>query len=203
MLVIIDYGIGNIGSIQNMLKKIGVQGVFSGDKQVIEKATKLILPGVGAFDKGMTCLNNSGLIPLLNQKVLDEKVPCMGICLGMQLMTKRSDEGQLDGLGWFDAETRKFELDRGYKIPHMGWNYADPVKNTPVTAGLAEDSRYYFVHSYYVSCNQKQDEMLKTNYGGLDFTSGISRDNIYGVQFHPEKSHKYGMALLKNFVYNV
>ena len=200
MIVIIDYGIGNLASVLNMFKKIGVKDVVvSSDKEVIAKATKLLLPGVGAFDAGMTNLENSGLIPILNKKVLEGKTPILGICLGMQLLTKRSEEGTKNGLGWIDAETVKFNLDPHLKlkVPHMGWNYIKVNKENPLIDKESK-SRFYFVHSYYVKCID-EDQSIATSNFGIDFTCMVNKNNIYGAQFHPEKSLKFGMKLLENF----
>ena len=201
MLVIIDYGLGNLGSIRNILKKIGAEAEVSGSAEVIGKATKLILPGVGAFDNGMSNLKEQGLIETLNKKVLEERIPVLGICLGMQLLTKRSEEGVLPGLGWIDAETLKFDTSRveRHKVPNIGWNYVHPVKESALMKDMYDDPRFYFVHSYYVKCNDPQDELLRSEYA-VPYTSAVERGNIMGVQFHPEKSHKYGMKLLHNFI---
>ncbi|MBL7790454.1 MAG: imidazole glycerol phosphate synthase subunit HisH [Chitinophagales bacterium] len=199
MIAILDYGVGNVKSISNMFKKIGVESVITADTEVLKSASKYILPGVGAFDYGMTRLNQSGAIPTLENEVLANKKPILGICLGMQLLTLRSDEGIEKGLGWVDAETLKFKLDTSqYAIPHMGWNEIVPKSDQKLFNGLYEEARFYFVHSYYVSCKNQTDIAASCNYGG-DFTCSVHRENIYGVQFHPEKSHKFGMQLLKNF----
>lgn len=200
MIVIVDYGIGNLASVQNMLKKINVKDVvISGDVNVIAKADKLILPGVGSFDAGMNNLVNSGLIEILNKKVLNEKVPILGICLGMQLMTLKSEEGLKQGLGWVNAETLKFKFpsDSAFKIPHMGWNYISVKKPNPLIDQESKN-KFYFVHSYYVKCAHEHEVMGTTNYSG-EFTSFFNSNNIFGVQFHPEKSLKFGMKLLENF----
>ena len=200
MIVIIDYGLGNLASVLNMFKKIGVRDVIvSNDKDIISKAKKLILPGVGAFDAGMSQLEKLNLIPLLNKKVLEDKIPIFGICLGMQLLTKQSEEGVKKGLGWIEAETLKFDLNPSLKlkVPHMGWNYITVQKENPLI-DLHSKNRFYFVHSYYVKCfNETQS--LATSHFGTDFTCMVNKDNIYGAQFHPEKSLKFGMKLLENF----
>ncbi len=201
MIVIIDYGVGNIGSILNMLKKLGCPAIISSSINDIEKAEKLILPGVGAFDTGMSRLNEKGFVDVLTYKAHEQKVPILGICLGMQLMTKRSEEGELSGLGWFEAETIKFkfpESETKLKIPNMGWNYVDICKSSNLFKNMFEDPKFYFVHSYYVKCNIEQDVLAKSTFY-LDYVSAFEKDNIFGVQFHPEKSHKYGLKLLKNF----
>lgn len=205
MIVIIDYGMGNLGSIKNMLKKASVPTLISGDVREIESADKLILPGIGAFDNGMRRLQALGMISLLNRKVLIEKTPILGICLGMQLMTRSSEEGQLSGLGWFDAETIRFSFPfemRELRIPHMGWSQVTSIKASPLMRDMYADPRFYFVHSYHAVCHNSQDALLQTTYG-YDFVSGFQKDHIMGVQFHPEKSHKYGMKLLKNFAEEV
>jgi imidazole glycerol-phosphate synthase subunit HisH len=199
VITIIDYGVGNLGSILNMFKKIGVEALLSQSISDINNAQKLLLPGVGSFDYGMKMLNESGYVDALNKRVLEEKVPLLGICLGMQLMTKRSDEGQSKGLGWFDAETVKFNLDTHiYKIPHMGWNEVQSTRENALFKDMFDEPRFYFVHSYHVQTNNSADILLKAHYG-YDFVCGLQKNNIYGAQFHPEKSHKYGMKLLKNF----
>lgn len=204
MLVIVDYGLGNLGSIQNMLKKIGVKATISSDSSIIQQATKLILPGVGSFAFAMNQLAELKLIEILNKKVLEEKTPILGICLGVQLFTSFSEEGNCKGLNWIEAETVKFSFNESnefLKIPHMGWNDVVPNKQSKLFEGMPEDSRFYFVHSYYLQPKNEQDVLLKSNYG-FDFTCALEKDNIVGVQFHPEKSHKFGMQLLRNFVEN-
>jgi imidazole glycerol-phosphate synthase subunit HisH len=200
MIVIIDYGLGNLASVLNMFKKIGVkEAVVSGDMNVIAKAGKILLPGVGAFDAGMNNLEKSGLIPVLNQKALNEKVPVLGICLGMQLLTKRSEEGQKPGLGWIDAETVKFHPDPALKlkVPNMGWNYIEVKRPNPLVDQESRN-RFYFVHSYYVRCFDESQSLATSNFG-VDFTCMVNKDNIFGAQFHPEKSLKFGMKVLGNF----
>jgi len=200
MIVIVDYGIGNLASVLNMFKKIGVKDVVvSSDKEVISKASKLLLPGVGAFDAGMSNLEKHGLIPILNKKVIDEKIPILGICLGMQLLTKRSEEGKKDGLGWIDAETVKFNLnpELKLKVPHMGWNYIKVLRKNPLI-DTETKNRFYFVHSYYVKCIDESQSLATSNFG-IDFTCMVNKNNIFGAQFHPEKSLKFGMKLLENF----
>jgi glutamine amidotransferase len=204
MLTIIDYKAGNVRSIQNMLKKIGVNSIISDKIEDIEKADKLILPGVGAFDYGIEQLENSGLLPVLHKNILEKKIPILGICLGVQLFTQRSDEGQKKGLGWLDAETIAFDknkLPEGYKIPHMGWAEINFNKNCKLFDGMHEyPPRFYFVHSFHLKTNDKSLVIATANYG-YDFVVGLKKDNIIGIQFHPEKSHKFGMQFLENFVF--
>jgi glutamine amidotransferase len=197
MIAIVDYGMGNLGSIQNMLKKIGARVTITHDPVTIAAADKIILPGVGAFDTAIDNLNKFGLTPLLNELALEKHRPILGICLGMQLMTKRSDEGALPGLGWLDAETVKF-ANGSLRVPHMGWNTVDIRREDPLFKDMYEEPRFYFVHSYYVKCADDSDILTSTRYG-IDFCSSFVKGNIRGVQYHPEKSHKFGMLLLKNF----
>jgi glutamine amidotransferase len=198
MITIIDYGLGNLVSVKNMLKKLGVNSQTTDKPEEIDAAKKLILPGVGSFDNGMKLIKEKGLFTVLNKKVVDDKTPILGICLGMQLLTKSSEEGVLPGLGWIDANTVKFEFeDKSLKIPHMGWNYIDVRKENRLI-NKREKQRFYFVHSYYVKCKDTNDILATSNYG-TDFTCAVNHENIYGVQFHPEKSLKFGMSVLKNF----
>lgn len=203
MIGIVDYGIGNLYSIKNMLTFIGVQSFIVDSPLTLctNNLDKLILPGVGSFDAGMNGLLEKNWIEKLNELVLDRKIPILGICLGMQLMCNKSEEGVLQGLGWFDASVVKItaENDGKLKVPHMGWNSVNVVKdNTILQTNDSELSEYYFVHSYHVSCKHYEDVLANTFYGTY-LTAAISKNNIYGVQFHPEKSHKYGMSVLKNF----
>jgi len=199
MITIVDYGMGNLGSIQNMLKRIGVPCCVTSDSDSISEAEKLILPGVGAFDAAMRRIGESlDLREVLDRKVLVEQTPLLGVCLGMQLLTGSSEEGDLPGLGWIPGKTSRFPRQEGLKVPHMGWNIAQSTKQTGLTKDLAEEPRYYFVHSFYVTVEDRANSIMRTHYG-LDFDSAIGRDNIFGVQFHPEKSHRFGMQILKNF----
>lgn len=199
MIVIIDYGLGNSMSVINMLKRLNQEACISNQKEVIQNASKLILPGVGHFKRGMENLEQRGLDKILNEEVLVKKKPILGICLGMQLMTKHSEEGDTKGLGWVDAETIKFEnsQNKNLKIPHMGWNSVLVTKNNGLI-NKDELQRFYFVHSYYVRCENEEDVLGTTDYI-TNFTSAFSDNNIYGVQFHPEKSHLFGLKLLENF----
>ncbi|MBE0670200.1 MAG: imidazole glycerol phosphate synthase subunit HisH [Anaerolineales bacterium] len=201
MIVIVDYGVGNLGSIINMLKKAGARAIASSEPNVLQQAEKLILPGIGAFDAGMNKLNERGLVPLLNYLALEKKVPFLGLCLGLQLMTKKSEEGQTQGLGWLDAETVRFKFNveqSNLKVPHMGWNTINIQREHQIFTDLEPDARFYFVHSFFVKSNNSNEVLAKTDYGG-EFDSILGKDNILGAQFHPEKSHKFGLRLLKNF----
>lgn len=200
-IVIINYGMGNLGSINNMFKHLNIPSIISSEFSDIESADKLILPGVGAFDNGMKNIKEKGLMPVLNKMVIENKVPILGICLGMQLFARKSAEGNLPGLGWIDADINKFMFDgknANLKVPHMGWNDAEVQKESSLFAEMYESPRFYFVHSYYLSCMDNSNILCQTNYGH-NFASGVEKNNIYGVQFHPEKSHKFGMKLLDNF----
>lgn len=198
MITIVDYGMGNLGSIQNMLKRVGVPCVITSDIDAIEAAEKVILPGVGAFDTAMNRINAAGMRDVLDHKALVEKVPVLGICLGMQLLTRCSDEGNSLGLNWVPAVTHRFAEGTDLKVPHMGWNQARPAQASALTADFDDDTRFYFVHSYFVTVDEPDRSILKTTYG-IEFDSGVQHENIFGVQFHPEKSHRYGMKLLKRF----
>lgn len=203
MITIIDYGMGNLGSIANMFKKIGVTSCITNNAEQIASAEKILLPGVGAFDTAMRRINESGLLNVLNRKALEEKIPILGICLGMQLLTNSSEEGELAGLGWIPARTLAFKgriETPPYKVPHMGWNVVRKHTQSPLTEGFEkfDEIRFYFVHSYQVQCESESNSILRTTYG-ITFDSAIQKENIYGAQFHPEKSHKFGMKLLENF----
>ena len=199
MITVIDYGMGNLGSVINMLKKIGVASKITTDLEEIKTATKLLLPGVGSFDKAMQRINDSGIKEILDYKVLKEETPVLGICLGMQLLTNNSEEGIEKGLGYINASTKKFSFqEKKMKVPHMGWNLVEKSTSSLLTTNFEEESRFYFVHSYYVEVEKQENSILKTTYG-LEFDSAIQHKNVYGAQFHPEKSHKFGMKLLDNF----
>jgi imidazole glycerol-phosphate synthase subunit HisH len=199
MITIVDYGMGNLGSLINIFRRIGVPARTESDPERIEDAKKLILPGVGAFDAAMERIGGvAGLRDVLDRKALVEKIPVLGVCLGMQLLTNGSEEGKRPGLGWIAGRAHRFPTGTGLKVPHMGWNSVIALQNNGLTTGLGDELRYYFVHSYYVRVEDPACAMLQTSYG-LPFDSGICRDNIFGLQFHPEKSHRYGMSILKNF----
>jgi len=200
MIAIINYGLGNLTSIKNMCKRIGVDAEITGDFEKIASADKLILPGVGHFKKGMENLHTLGMKDLLDTLVLKEKKKILGICLGAQLMTQHSEEGDVDGLDWVDATTNRFDTTglKGLKVPHMGWRNIIPKNNSALWNDLPEDPRFYFVHSYHFKFRQP-DEIIATAIYGYEFACAFQKDNIYGAQFHPEKSHKFGMKVLENF----
>ena len=201
MITIVDYGIGNVGSILNMLRRIGAPARLAAGEGDIRSAGKLILPGVGAFDPGMRQLHESGLVDALRTRVLGDGVPVLGICLGMQLLTRGSSEGSLPGLGWVAGSTVRFnppaEGER-LKVPRMGWNRAEPAAGSVLFRGLEAEPRFYFVHSYHVEVDDPAQVAAVTRYG-VAFPSAVECGHVMGVQFHPEKSHRYGMALLRNF----
>ena len=199
MTTIINYNLGNPKSIKNMLAYLDIESRISANHEDIASAERLILPGVGHFQHGMEQLEHLGLIDVLKKEVLENKKPILGICLGMQLLTKHSEEGNLAGLGFVDAQTKKFEFqDATLKVPHMGWNTVEFKKDSPINKGVSTNPRYYFVHSYFVDCANQDDILCATQYG-QGFVSGFQHQNIFGLQFHPEKSHKFGMELLANF----
>jgi glutamine amidotransferase len=206
VVTIIDYGVGNIGSIANMLKKVGSDSVITPDPEKILEAKKIILCGIGAFDDGMGKLESMGIVDVLKKKVLEDKTPIMGVCLGMQLFTRGSEEGSKAGLGFIDAYTSRFDFsglatEKPFRVPHMGWNIARQVKPSRLYEQMYDDPRFYFVHTFRVVLENPADELLQTTYGH-PFTAAFEKDNIIGVQFHPEKSHKFGIRLYENFVRN-
>lgn len=204
MIVIIDYGLGNLGSIKNMLQFIGFNAIISSDKEQIAAAEKLILPGVGSFDQGMTNLYERDLISTLNQRVERDRVPILGICLGMQLLGLKSEEGILPGLSWLDLESKKFTPTdyQSFPVPHLGWEYVSRsgVKSD-LLEGFEDETRFYFAHSYYVKSRNRADVILESDYIH-PFDAAVQKEQILGVQFHPEKSHKFGMQLFTNFAKN-
>ncbi len=204
MIVIVDYGVGNLASIRNMLRKIGAEATITSDASEIRSAEKLILPGVGAFDTCAKKLQDSGLIPTLNEKVLGGTTPVLGVCVGMQLLTEGSEEGVLPGLGWIKGRVVKFRqesLPKDCKIPHMGWADVKPNKPSRLFDDMYEAPRFYFVHSYFPELTHPEDILVSAVHGS-SFAAGMEHENIMGVQFHPEKSHKFGMKLMANFVNN-
>ena len=198
MIAIIDYKMGNLGSIQKAFKRLNKDTIISNNPSDLMKADKLILPGVGNFERGINNLDQLNLRQLLNELVIEKKVPILGICLGMQLMCNFSEEGNKEGLGWIDAEVIKFKLNnRKLKIPHMGWNTINIVKDCTLLKQNT-NNEYYFVHSYFVKCNDSKDIVSMTTYDDK-FVSSFNKNNIYGFQFHPEKSHKQGIDILSAF----
>ncbi|MGB3457319.1 MAG: imidazole glycerol phosphate synthase subunit HisH [Litorimonas sp.] len=197
-ITIVDYGMGNIGSLLNMFRRVGADAEVSAQPAAIAKARKILLPGVGAFDAAMSRIDELGLREPLRARALEDGVPFLGICLGMQLLLDRSEEGEAQGLGLIPGHAVRFPRHETLKVPHMGWNAVEIVKDTPLTSDLPDDPRFYFVHSYHVEARDRADVMLACTYG-LRFDAGLNRGNIYGAQFHPEKSHKFGMAMLRGF----
>ena len=200
MIAIINYGLGNLTSIQNMCSRLGIDALITADPGELRKADKLILPGVGHFKQGMDNLKKSGLQDLLNELVLKEHKPILGICLGAQLMTMHSEEGDVDGLKWVNADTIKFQTERlnGLKVPHMGWSDITVKDNNPLWEGLPAEPRFYHVHTYHFLFHDNHEISATATYG-YEFACAFHKDNLYGTQFHPEKSHKFGMRVLENF----
>jgi imidazole glycerol-phosphate synthase subunit HisH len=200
MITIVDYGCGNIRAFVNVFSRLNIPVKVANSKKQIENATRIILPGVGAFDYVMQSFNKSGLREIVEKKVLLDKVPVLGICAGMQIMANSSEEGKEDGLGWIPGKVKMFDLSKipyVTKNPHMGWNEIIPVE-TSLFCDIPDGSRFYFVHSYYFEEDNSINAIAQTNYG-INFTSAINNSNVFGTQFHPEKSHSNGMQLLKNF----
>lgn len=200
-VAVVDYGMGNIGSISKMLRHVGAEPIVSADPQQLRAADKLILPGVGHFDRAMANLHAAGLVDELKELVQTRGTPILGICLGMQLMCRSSEEGTQPGLGFVEARVRRFDFpgDRRLKVPHMGWRDLQLAKPSEIFDGLDDASRFYFVHSYFVDCSEERDVLARATYGH-PFVAAFERDNVRGVQFHPEKSHRFGIRLLQNFV---
>ena len=200
MVAIIDCGLGNLGSIANMLDVIGVRSTITDSEKEIDSADHIILPGVGSFDTGMSNLQIKGLDEVIKNQAIAGK-PILGICLGMQLLGRGSEEGALPGLGLipFDNVKFSFEQDSNLKIPHMGWDVVEFKKDIPLLEGIYGRQRYYFVHSYHAVCDRDENVMMTCDYG-YNFAAAVCKDNVYGVQFHPEKSHSFGMKIFDNFV---
>lgn len=198
-IVIIDYGMGNLGSLQNMFRRIGAVVEVSSDLGRIADATKLVLPGVGAFDAAIARIDALGLRPLLRRRAEVDQIPFLGVCLGMQLLVESSEEGSLPGLGLIPGRAIRFDGGNGLKVPHMGWNDVRKATASPLTERLGDAARFYFVHSYRVHAADPAHAILHATYG-TTFDAALQRANVFGVQFHPEKSHKFGMALLQSFV---
>ena len=203
MITIVDYGLGNVGSIRNMCKKIGVSVRTGKTRDELEQASGIILPGVGSFDEGMRRLQSLDLRDVLDDHACRRQTPILGICLGMQLLGRSSEEGSSAGLGWIDAETRRIPrpTNSTLKVPHMGWDHIQPLNNHPLFAGI-EQPRFYFVHSYHVCCDAPQIPIATCDYG-ICLTAAVQQENIVGVQFHPEKSHRFGLQLFRNLVAEV
>ncbi|MBP6755053.1 MAG: imidazole glycerol phosphate synthase subunit HisH [Bacteroidia bacterium] len=201
MITLIDYGVGNIFAFQNVYKRLDIPTKIAKTISDLEDAEKLILPGVGAFDYAMDQLNASGMRDKLDELVLEKKIPVIGICVGMQMMGNKSEEGRAEGLKWLDADILKFDeslIQQRTKLPHMGWNDVTPSINHPLFEGLEKDAIFYFLHSFYFKCNNIKDSIAISDYG-ISFSSAVNAGNVYGIQFHPEKSHQYGEKLLQNF----
>ena len=201
MITIIDYGLGNIRAFVNVYDRLNIKTKVAHRAEDLKDVTKIILPGVGAFDYAMSQLNASGMRDELEKQVLENKIPIVGICVGMQMLAKSSDEGILPGLGWINGEVKLFDsttISYKTRLPHMGWNSIDPINANPLMDGFNNESRFYFLHSYYFYCSKTENIISTTNYG-ITYASAVNKDNIYGIQFHPEKSHSNGIQLLHNF----
>jgi glutamine amidotransferase len=201
MITVINYGLGNVMAFVNAYNQLGIPVKVAKTSADLEKATKLILPGVGSFDHAMREFNHSGMRNEIERLVFDKLMPILGVCVGMQMLANISAEGVLPGLGWLDGEVKKIDVAKiayGKNLPHMGWNNIKPFTGNPLFQGLEHDARFYFLHSYYFECHRQEDILAITNYSN-EFASAVGRNNIYGVQFHPEKSHHFGAQLLKNF----
>lgn len=200
-IIIIDYGMGNLNSVKRKLNRIGVDASITSDANQVLKASKIILPGVGHFQKAMSNLKSSRLYEVLNEAALEKKIPILGICLGMQLMAKHSEEGNAVGFGWFEANVVRFRVSDTlrYKVPHIGWNSIQTTKSSALLKDIPENSEFYFVHSYHIVTEHENEILSLTEYD-YSFVSALEKDNIFGVQFHPEKSHDVGELLLKNFI---
>ncbi len=201
MITIIDYGLGNIQAFVNVYKRLHIPVVVARNSTELDGASKLILPGVGAFDNAMLRLHESGMHDAINDMVMAQKIPVLGVCVGMQMLADSSEEGQLQGLGWVPGKVMAFnstQQESSLPLPHMGWNDVKPATGTSLFQGLETSARFYFLHSYYFVCDQDENAIATTGYG-LDFHCAVAAGSIFGVQFHPEKSHHHGVKLLKNF----
>jgi imidazole glycerol-phosphate synthase subunit HisH len=201
MIAIIDYGLGNVKAFANVYKYLDIQITIATQANDLKKAAKVILPGVGAFDHAMQQLEKSGMRQFLDEMVLHRHVPVLGICVGMQMLAGSSEEGNLPGLGWLDGEVKKFtpsSLSNSMRLPHMGWNNVQPLKSNGLLQGLDLDARFYFLHSYFFQSHRNEDIIAVTDYDG-EFACAVNSGNVFGVQFHPEKSHQWGIRLLENF----
>lgn len=201
MIAVINYGLGNVQAFANLYKRMNIPAKIAATESDLDGATRLILPGVGAFDHAIELLDASGMRHALDDLVSRRHVPVLGVCVGMQMLAKSSEEGRLAGLGWIDGRVKRFDkslLPQPARLPHMGWNDVVPKSNERLFSGFGDDCRFYFLHSYHFECASEDDIVAKSEYGA-SFTCAVRSNNIYGVQFHPEKSHDYGMRLLKNF----
>ena len=199
MIKIVDYGLGNVSAFRNVYKRLNIDVGTACTADELRDATKIILPGVGAFDRAMQLLDRSSLRSPLEKLVIEQRVPLLGVCVGMQMLARSSDEGNARGLGWIDADVRAFAaLPGDLVVPHMGWNDVRPAGASPLFKDLALPAQFYFLHSYYVVCHDAQDAAGVAHYG-IDFACAVSSGNVHGVQFHPEKSHHFGARLLKSF----
>ena len=201
MITVVNYGLGNVQAFANLYKRMNIPAKVAANASDLEDATRLILPGVGAFDHAMELLDASGMRHALDDLVSRRRMPVLGVCVGMQILSKSSEEGKLAGLGWIDGRVRRFDeskLPRPARLPHMGWNDVVPKSGARLFCGFESDCRFYFLHSYHFECASDDDVVAKSEYG-MSFSCAVHSNNIYGVQFHPEKSHDYGMRLLKNF----
>ena len=198
MIAIVDYGLGNIRAFANIYRRLNIDAVLASTAAALQKADRVILPGVGSFDWAMHCLERTGLRRTLDEVVTEKKIPVLGVCVGMQIMARSSEEGDAPGLGWIDAVVKRFPDRQGLMLPHMGWNDVVPLGNCALLQGLEKDARFYFLHSYYFA-PAKCDEVIATADYGDPFACAVQADNCHGVQFHPEKSHGWGIQLLKNF----
>jgi glutamine amidotransferase len=201
VIAIIDHGMGNLGSVQNMLRKIGADSVRTADPDVIRRADKLVLAGIGAFDGAADRLAELRLVDVLNDLVLDRRMPVLGVCLGMQLMARTSEEGRQTGLGWLDADVRRFSFEPGKSlpVPHMGWQVVEPTRPSPLFEAGGDEVRFYFSHAYHLVCHDHRDVVATATYG-YEFPAAVHRGNILGTQFHPEKSHIFGAEVYRRFV---
>jgi len=204
MIKVLDYGMGNTASMLNMIRKAGGQAVLCSRPSELDLATAIILPGVGSFDNGIVKLESSGLLESLHSKVIEQKVPFLGVCLGMQVLFDKSEEGERHGLGWIKGDVTRFDFsgiqsNERLKVPHMGWNVVNPKTYENLFCGLEDEVRFYFVHSYHVNCANDSDILATANYG-YEFTCSVRHGNIWGAQFHPEKSHRFGIQFFKNFL---
>lgn len=201
MIAIVDYGLGNVQAIAHIYKRLGMSCRLAREAGELDDASHIVLPGVGAFDWAMARLNGSGMREALDEAVLQRKTPALGICVGMQMLAGRSDEGDSEGLGWLDAHVQRLDpgaADAPRQLPHMGWNDVKPLDTGGLFAGFADAPRFYFLHSYYFVPHQPSDTLAESDYGAT-FTCAVRHGHIHGVQFHPEKSHGWGIQLLKNF----